>query len=121
MADFPPVTMSAKEDSKYRSDSKADPAMRTETDSGWVLSRPRYTRLPRKTFVTGFTGISQADYTAFGNFYDSKFGGSSVFTWTDPTSGVTYNVRFKGGYQAKYVGMGLTFLWDVTNITLEQY
>ena len=120
MADFPPGTMTAKEDSKYRSDKQADPSMRKETDGGYVVTRARYTRAPRKTFTTGFTGISQADKAAFMAFWDSKKGGADYFTWKDPVTNTVYTVRFAGTPEFKYEGFGSTFLWDITGIQLEQ-
>lgn len=120
MADFPPVTMTAKEDSRQRSDKQADPAMRKEMDGGYVVTRARYTRAPRKTFITGFTNISQADKVAFQNFWDSKKGGSDSFTWADPITTTVYTVRFVGQPDFKYVGMGSTYRWDITNVQLEQ-
>jgi hypothetical protein len=120
MADFPPNTMTAKEDSKYRSERQADPAIRKEVEGGYVLTRPRYTRAPRKTFTTGFTHISETDKAALQTFYSSKKGGSDSFTWADPVTGTVYSVRFVGQPEFTYVGRGPTFLWDVTNIQLEQ-
>lgn len=120
MADFPPVTMTAKEDSKYRVDTQADPAMRHEVDGGYVVTRPRYTRAPRKTFKTGFTDVSQSDKAAFETFFASKKGGSDSFTWTDPVTNTTYTVRFFGQPEYTYTGRGNYYRWDITNITLEQ-
>jgi hypothetical protein len=120
MADFPPVTMSAKEDSRYRSETQADPAIRQEIEGGYVVTRPRYTRAPRKTFKTGFTDISQTDKAAFQTFYDSKKGGSESFTWADPVTATVYTVRFVGTPEIQYAGRGPSFRWNITNIGLEQ-
>lgn len=120
MADFPPAGMVAKEDSKYRSERQKDPALRHEMDGGYVVTRARYTRPPRKTFTTGFTHISQADKVLLQNFFEARRGGANSFTWDDPVTLVTYTVRFVGEPEYKYVGMGTTYLWDVSNITLEQ-
>lgn len=120
MADFPPSGMTAKEDSRYRTQKQADPVLRSETDGGYVITRPRYTRAPRKTFTTGFTSVSQADKVLMESFWDSHKGGALSFTWADPVTTTVYTVRFMGQPEYKYVGMKTTYLWDITNVVLEQ-
>lgn len=118
MADFPPGT--AKEDSKFFNIATPNPAMRNETDGGYTITRPRFTRKPVKTWTTGFTNLSLAQKEVVQAFYETKMGGAVSFTWTDPTSATTYVVRFKGDLKWKYAGHGPTFRFDSDPIELEQ-
>ncbi len=120
MADFPPAALLGKEDSKYRTEKLADPVMRNEIEGGYVSTRPRYTRTPRKTWTTGFTHVTEAEKEALVSFWNARRGGSASFTWDDPITSVEYTVRFVGAPSINYVGKGSLYLWDITNITLEQ-
>lgn len=120
MADFPTVTLAGLEDSKHFTESSADPAKRYEMDGGYTVTRPRYTRLPRKTWTTGFTDLTDAEKNNFVAFWESKKGGSDSFTYLNPADATEYTVRFKGMPKIKYTGMASLRRWDITEITLEQ-
>ena len=120
MADFPTINLAGLEDSKHFNEEQADPVQRKEVDGGYVMTRPRFTRLPRKTWTTGFTDLTDAEKNEFTAFWDSKRGGSDSFTYENPTDNVTYTVRFAGAPKIKYTGMGPLRRWDITNIRLEQ-
>lgn len=119
MSDFP--TAGVKEDSRFFAELPEDPAVRSETEGGYIITRPRHTRTPRKTFDTGFTSISQASKAAIDAFYATKRGGSQSFTWTNPTTAVEHTVRFKGALKWKYDGFasGQVHLWSAT-VQLEE-
>ena len=117
MADFP--NGGVKEDSKFFGVATPNSAQRNETDGGYTLTRPRFTRAPRKTFTTGFTNLTLAQKDAIQGFYDEK-GGAISFTWQDPTSGITHVVRFKGDLKWKYSGKDTQFRFDSDPIELEQ-
>lgn len=91
-----------------------DVAIKTEMEGGYVVSRARHTRTPRKTFATGYKSISDADRTVLINFYNSVGGSSVIFDWTDPVDKIVWQVRFDGEMSFKYVGIGVTKLWDVS-------
>jgi phage-related protein len=120
MSDFPPALLVGKEDSADHAIEVEDPAVRSETDGGYVYTRARHTRAPRESFTTGFTNITQAQWVALRDFYKSKFGGTESFTWTSPTDGVERIVRFKGPLKPRYSGAGTNYRWDVPNIVLEE-
>lgn len=111
--------LSKGQDSQFYEMTPEDPALKTSMDGGYVVSRAKHTRKPRRTFKTGFSSIIQADYTLLADFWDTVRGGSIVFDWIDPATGSLYNVRFASQISFKYVGKGDTKLWDV-QITLEQ-
>jgi hypothetical protein len=109
-----PADLAPEQDSKYYGVDHEDVALRTKVDGGYVVSRAKHTRRPRRTFSTGFTSIGEAQRQTLVDFYEAVKGGSVIFDWTDPITGDTIAVRFaEGGLPFKYVGMGPTKLWDV--------
>ncbi len=114
MSTFP---LAAIQDSKYFSIEQLDNSVKGELEGGYVHTRPRTTRKPRKRFTTGFTDISAADFKTLCDFYDDV-GTHSTFTWVNPVYGTTHEVRFEKPFRGKYVGMGPAFLFTVTDITL---
>jgi len=91
-----------------------DVAIKSELEGGYVASRARHTRKPRKTFSTGFKAISDADRKTLEAFYERVGGASVIFDWTDPVDGKVWQVRFEGEFSFNYVGIGITKLWDVS-------
>lgn len=120
MSDFPPVGLSQKEDSSQYDLELEDNTIRSKSEAGYVFTRKRSTRRPRRHFKTGFTSINEADKALLVSFYDSVGGGSSIFTWTDPTDDTEYSVRFVSNLKFDYVGMGETRLYNVHGIKLEE-
>ena len=120
MADFPTATLAGLEDSKHFTEKQADPAMKQEVDGGYTITRPRYTRTPRKTWTTGFTDLTTTQKDSFVSFWNTYKGGSNSFTYLNPADAQTYTVRFMGQPNIKYTGMASLRRWDITGITLEQ-
>lgn len=122
---FPALTKGS--DSKYFKEDAEDPSMVSTMDGGYVVSRARFTRPPRRIFTTGYTAMSDADKTALQNFYRLvAMGGSVIFDWTHPDTGEVIAVRFlsansgggssssgTGGLPFQYTGMGVAKLWDI--------
>lgn len=111
-------TMDKEQDSKFYEVAQEDKALKTTMDGGYVVSRAKHTRKPRKTFKTGYTGISNADRKRLMDFFD-QVDCSVIFDWPDPVEKVVYQVRMNGALSFKYTGMGVTQIWDVT-LELEQ-
>lgn len=111
---FPTLILArgGQDSSQYRVKSE-NPAMTTEMEGGYVVSRARHTRRPRKTFATGYKQITDADRKTLMAFYESVGGGSVIFDWTDPIDKIVYQVRFVGELDFQYVGIGATKLWTV--------
>jgi hypothetical protein len=101
------------QDSTQYSIAIEDVAIKSEMEGGYVVSRARHTRTPRKTFTTGYKGITDADRTTLMNFYATVGGGAVIFDWTDPVNLTTWQVRFDGDMTFRYSGIGPTKLWDV--------
>lgn len=114
-------TLSTGSDSALYAVEAEDVSEKTSMDGGYVVSRAKHTRTPRKTFTTGYTDLVNADKQLIQDFWDNVArGGSVIFDWTDPASLVVYSVRFTGGtLQWKYTGIGPTQRWQV-QFKLEQ-
>lgn len=112
-------TLSVLADARYYGVKQEDPALKSDMEGGYVASRARYTRQPRKMFKTGFTGMSQVDKETLMAFWDTQFGTSGSFDWTDPSDAVDYVVRFESELNFTYVGIGEFVRYDVV-INFEQ-
>lgn len=117
MSDFPPVGV--KEDAAHYSLTRKDNTVRTTTEGGYTITRPRTTRALRRTWNTGFTALDNTQRIAVEDFYEQQRGGAMTFTWTDPIDSVEHVVRFVGDLSWKYEGIGPVPLWTVT-VTLEE-
>lgn len=118
--DFPTTTLDGLEDSKHFTVAQADPAKSADVEGGYRITRPWYTRLPRKTWTTGFTDLTDTEKDSFTDFWDEQFGGSDSFIYLNPADAVNYTVRFKGLPKIKYTGMAALRLWEISGIILEQ-
>lgn len=94
-----------------------DNVIRSKSEDGATIARPRYTHIRNKfTLVWDSTN---SDYTAISNFYKdncsvpfnlvfSTYGGNTV-----EDAGITFNtiVRFNEPPKCKYIGIGA---WEIT-------
>ena len=112
MANFPTLT-SRTEDSALYGVEHENPTIRSELDGGYVNTRARFTRTPRRIFSSGFTDISEADRLTLETFWDTVQGGSEAFNWTSPQDGNTYSVRFVEPLVFDYAGHGTNYRWNV--------
>lgn len=120
--DFP--TLSKKPDGESFKLKVPNPAKEPEdTDGGYSITRPKYTRKPPLTFTFAFKDISQADRDTLLTFWREIVKGSSVaFNFRDPTNGVLHNVRFGKGYELEFkrVGFGSNHRYDTNDIVLTE-
>jgi hypothetical protein len=91
-----------------------DPAIQSTMDGGYVVSRPRHTRRPRRTWMSGFTYIQDADKAQLETFWQTVMGGSLIFQWKNPHDLADYLVRFKGPLKFTYVGKRANRRWDIS-------
>ncbi len=114
-------TLSIGMNSKVFSSEAENPVVRTKMEGGYVTSRPRHTRRPRRTYTVGFTFLSEADRIALETFWDTVKGGSVAFYWTHPTTGVERLMRFAEGESLsfKHIGVGSNLRWE-TQFKLEE-
>jgi phage-related protein len=113
MADFP---LAALQDAAQFGFEQEDKGIRSEMEGGYVLTRPRFTGKPRRTWKTGFTDLSNTDKQTFESFF-SIYGTYQSFNYTVPTGEGIVVVRFKQAPKYDYKGIGSNFRWNITDIT----
>lgn len=118
MAAFPTLSY-GKPDSRKFSESREDPALRSQIEGGYTASRPKHTRTPRRNFKVGYTSLSNEDKLLLDAHWDTQRGGSLGFTWVHPITNVSYFVRYKSDFDWSYVGYGDNLQWDCS-FELEQ-
>lgn len=122
MADFPIAALAGKEDASKFGFALENVSIRSQMEGGWVITRARHTRKPRRTWTTGFTDISNTQKELLEAFYNDK-GAHVGFTYELPVGGATkevVNVRFTEPMQFKYAGYGDNYRWNIDAITLEE-
>lgn len=117
MANFP--TLGNKEDSAKYGIEFENTGMRSEMEGGYVLTRPRHTRRPRRTWKTGFTDISDTEKQTIEDFYNT-YGTHTAFNYTTPVGGETVNVRFKDVPKFEWAGWPQNPRWNINDIMLEE-
>lgn len=76
----------------YSTEKAFDPTIRSRSESGYLKTRARCTRIPEKWTV--YYIITTAQKTLLESHVDSVGVGGSAFTWTDPVTSTTHSVRF---------------------------
>ncbi len=95
-----------------------DPAIRSQSEGGYVTSRARFTRISRRWMVN-YTWLTTANKDVIRDFEDDQVGGSDYFTWTNPADSTAYTVRFLG--LVRYIPHPDTnFLWWMAEFVLEE-
>ena len=117
MALFPPTGV--KEDSALFDDSFEDKGLKSETDGGYVYSRPRHGRRARRMFSTGFTDISSEQKELVMQFA-LQHGTYLAFTYNIPDSAETVSVRFSKLPKAVYIGVGGNHRYNIADIELTE-
>lgn len=109
-------TLSIDQDSQYfRERSAENPAVAKKMEGGYVHTRPRHTRRPRRSFSTGFSFLNEADKAALQAFWNAVHGSSDAFYWTHPISKEQIYCRFAESeeFEFRYAGVGDNFRWDI--------
>jgi len=120
MTDYP--TLSKDIDASSFSQESENLAVATETDGGYVITRSKFTRRPRRVFMFKHTDISEAERNTLQDFWDARKGGVGAFDWTHPVTLVVYNVRFSPEMKLKFSrsGYGTNHRWDSSDIELRE-
>ncbi|KAA5604428.1 hypothetical protein F1188_16350 [Roseospira marina] len=127
MTAFPPA-LQARLDAKKFEQTHQDPAMRAETEGGYVITRPRFTRRPRRSWTLGLTNIYDDDKATLEAFWNEVRGGSTAFDLTLPITGEVVPVRFADGSTMKFEYTGSILQddgvhggrWDVSGLTVQE-
>jgi len=97
------------------SEKNEDSVIRSEFDGGYVQTRARYSRV-RKTWQVVYTALNTANKLLVSAFVNTVQCGADNFTWVDPVTSTSYDVRFLAPPVFNYVSYNR---WDV-KFTLEQ-
>lgn len=91
-----------------------------EMDGGYVISRPRFTRAPRRTWNFRFVEMRDTDKKALEDFWKLVKGSSNGFDWQHPISKTTINVRFGPDMKLRFkrIGFGKINIWESDTVTL---
>jgi hypothetical protein len=71
-----------------------DSTLATKSDAGYVQTRQRFTK-ERKKWSFKYTNLTEQDVIDIRAFVTLVKGKADIFTWTDPTNGTSYSVRFE--------------------------
>jgi hypothetical protein len=93
-----------------------DPTIRARSEAGYLKTRARTTRVPKKYKVT-YSPLPLADKQTIEDFEDTVLIGADSFNWTDPTGGGVKVVRF--AEPVKYSALWHKNWWKV-EMTLEE-
>lgn len=111
---FPPAGVTTPQDTQYYSaGNPEDPTIRGEMEGGYTVTRPRFTKKPRRTFMTGWSILTQTQVDALNTFWDTN-GGWNIVDWTDPVTSTVKSVRFTKPFEIEYIGIGPTKLYRVS-------
>jgi hypothetical protein len=119
MAYFPITSLLNKQDSGKFGFEQEDVGIRSEMEGGYVLTRPRSTRTPRRTWLTGFTDISNEDKLLLEDFFN-EHGTYLEFTYIVPVpdtlggSNEEVQCRFSEKFVWEYKGFGTNARWNVS-------
>lgn len=118
-----PTELTKHDSAQFKETAKEDQTIDFESEGGWSVTRPRYTRRTPRLFTLGFTDISNADKLVLQDLYVQTRGSSDMITdWPHPIGGELINVRFQKGSKPEFVyrGMGGNHRWNVSGIILEE-
>ncbi len=121
MSNFPTLSIGL-DASTFQETSENTAVSGGDTEGGYVYTRARHTRRPRRSFMFSFTDISDNDKSTLQTFWDDRQGGSGAFNWTHPVSSTVYNVRFDIEMELEFerAGYGNNHRWNSSTITLKE-
>lgn len=99
-----------------------DPAIEPgEMEGGYSITRPKFTRAPRRSFSWSYVEMRDADKAALQAFWTLVRGRSAAFNWTHPVSGEVINCRF-GEMKLEFsrTGYGPLNIWKSDTIVIQE-
>lgn len=99
----------------YSVEKAFDPTIRSRSESGYLKTRSRCTRIPDKWSVSYI--ITTAQKTLLETHVDSVGVGGNSFTWTDPATSTSHSVRYSE--PVKYSTVASNTHWRA-QITVEE-
>ena len=101
-----------------------DPAIRSQSEGGYVTSRARFTRISRRwtiryEWMSKYNAVDTTNANSIKSFEDARCAGAEAFTWTNPVDSIAHTVRFLE--PIRYTPHANTnFLWWTVEFTLEE-
>lgn len=131
MSVFPTFSNGQKPDQTTWEEEREDPSDSSPIEGGYVVTRAKFTRLPRKTWRFEYKNVANVDKLAFDAFLDSVLVGSDAFTWNHPFTGSSYTVRFitttngrppivKYSHYHVNADSSVDHRWEITGIELQE-
>ena len=74
--------------SDWNEEAQQDPTIRTKAEAGYVITRPRFTRVLKK-YEFSYRLLSNTDKETLGDFEQEVNYGAAQFRWTYPIDGTT--------------------------------
>lgn len=99
-----------------------DVAMKSaEMEGGYSLSRPKFTRSPRRTWTFRYVEMRDADKLLLEDMWKAVKGRSNIFTWVHPISGASISCRF-GDMKMRFSrsGYGPINLWQSDTVIITE-
>jgi hypothetical protein len=123
-----PAELNARIDAKKFDQTQKNPAMVHEMEGGYVVTRPRYHRRPRRVFSIGFTNLSDDDKQTLEDFWNTVKGSALGFNVTLPITDEVVLVRFTQDTNMSFKYIGPVLLddgshggrWDVDSLKVEE-
>lgn len=93
-----------------------------DMEGGYVISRPKFTRAPRRTWTFNYVEMSDAEKKKLSDFWILVKGSSAAFDWKHPISGLTINVRFAADMKMNFkrIGFAGTNVWESETVQIEE-
>lgn len=82
---------------------RRDNTLKSESEAGYIQSRPRFTRKPSDFGPLDYQNLTAAEKEQIKALHD-QVGCSVLFSWTMPVENTTHNVRFKEDPTFKLIG-----------------
>lgn len=109
------------EDATKHSIGLIDNTQETNTESGYIFTRPRSTRNLRRAITIGYTDLSNDEKLELEQFVQDVKGKAIIFFYIIPFSGEIVDVRFKEVPAFIFAGYGANneIRWDWTGVQME--
>lgn len=108
MADFPTLSVYPSIHG-WAEEVAVDPTIRNDYEAGYVITRARFTRIPKKWHVV-YNAMPQSDKEILQAFENDVKVGSCAFNWTNPLDNIQYTVRFLAPISYRLLSPGI---WQV--------
>lgn len=121
--DYPTLSMLPDGDSLQTEwDNPAIDPSNSDTDGGYQITRPLYTRDPPRTWTFKYSDLGQADHDALETFWNTVKGSSVAFNWRHPVSAELVNVRFSKDFKLQLlrVGIGTNHRYQSNTISITE-